>query len=77
MDKYHAISGKVLISSRMLGHELVLTLIPSVLQQQPVNPTKLKHNTAFITKGVIGNDTINMYMFALMRLLSWTSDIEA
>jgi hypothetical protein len=76
MDKHHAISGKVLISSRMLGHELVLTLIPSVLQR-PVNPTKLKHNTAFITKGVIGNDTINMYIFALMRLLSWTSDIEA
>lgn len=42
-----------------------------------VNANIIRAQTAFITKGVIGNDTIIMYIVALMRLLSWTSDIEA
>jgi hypothetical protein len=37
---------------------------------------RIKAQTAFIAKGVIGNDATNMYIFALTSLLSCTSDIE-
>ena len=63
----------------MSGHGLVLSNAHPSSLTVTCESNKIQAQTAFITKGVIGNDPINMYStysHILMGRLSWTNDIE-